>query len=124
MASFILILAAILELVRGLLCFFSSPSLAKILRLEYIPATLVFAYPLGAALIVFAVWFFIASKDPLKYKIVVNIGTLLYGLATISFILAFVRLGSFPIFWWIMTAITLIMFVLFIAARPQEKKQA
>lgn len=124
MASFILVLAAILELIRGLLCFFSSPSLANILGLEYIPATLVFAYPLGAALFTFAVWFFIASKDPVKYKIVVNIGALLYALATISLILAFIRLGSFPIFWWIMTAITLIMFVLFIASRPQEKKQA
>jgi hypothetical protein len=124
MPSFILILAAILELIRGLLCFFSSASLAKILGLEYVPATLVFAYPLGAALLAFAVWFFIASKNPAKYKIIINMGALLYGLATISFILAFVRLGSFPLFWWIMTAITLVMFVLFVVARPQEKKQA
>jgi hypothetical protein len=124
MASFVLILAAILELIRGLLCFFSSPKLANMLGLEYVAATLVFAYPLGAALLAFAFWFFIASKDPAKYKIVVSMGTLLYGLATISLILAFVRWGAFPVFWWIMTAITLLMFVLFAAARPREKRQA
>jgi hypothetical protein len=120
MATIILIIAAILELIRGLTCFFSSETLANILGLEYLPETLVFAYPLGAALLAFAVMFFIASKDPVKNKIIVDMGALLYGLATISFILALIRLGSFPLFWWIMAVITLIMFILFVVSRPKK----
>lgn len=120
MTTFILLLAAIIELIRGLACFFSSQSLANILGLVYLPETLVFAYPLGAALFVLAVMFFIASKDPQKHKIIVNMGALFYGLGTIAFILAFIRLGSFPVFWWIMEAVTLILFVLFVVARPKK----
>jgi len=120
MAVIILIIAAILELIRGLACFFSSKPLASILGLEYIPETLVFAYPLGAVLLAVAVMFFIASKDPVKNKIIVDMGVLFYGLGTASFILALIRLGSFPVFWWIMTGITLIMFILFVASRPKK----
>jgi hypothetical protein len=118
-ASIVLIIAAILELIRGLACLFSSKPLASILGLEFIPETLVFSYPLGAMLLALAVMFFIASKDPAKQKIIVNMGTLFYGLATISFIPALIRLGSFPMFWWIMVVITLIMFVLFLLSRPK-----
>jgi phosphate starvation-inducible membrane PsiE len=120
MASFVLILAAILEIIRGLACFFSSDALAKILGLEYIPSTLVFAYPLGAALFMLAVMFLSASKDPAKQRTIVSMGTLFYGLGTISLILAFIRLGSFPLFWWLMTAITFVMFVLFILSRAPK----
>lgn len=120
MASIILVVAAILELIRGLACFFSSHALADILGLEYFPETLVFAYPLGAALFAFAVMFSIASKDPAKNKIIVDMGALFYGLGTISLIIALIRLGSFPVFWWVMIAITLVMFVLFVVIRPKK----
>jgi hypothetical protein len=120
MASIVLIIAAILEIIRGLACFFSSDALANFLGLEYIPSTLVFAYPLGAALFVLAVMFFRASKDPAKQKTIVFMGTLFYGLGTISLILAFIRLGSFPLFWWLMTAITFVMFVLFVLSRSPK----
>jgi hypothetical protein len=121
LAAFLLVLAAIIELIRGLACFFSSQALADILGLEYLPETLVFANPLGTALFTFAVMFFIASEDPGKHRIVVNMGALFYGLATISFILAFLRLGSIQVFWWIMAAITLVLFVLFVLVRPKKQ---
>jgi hypothetical protein len=120
MASFVLIIAAILEIIRGLACFFSSAALAGFLGLEYIPETLVFAYPLGAALLMLAVTFLGAAKDPAKQKTVRSIGTLFYGLGTVSLILAFIRLGSFPLFWWVMTAITFVMFILFVLSRPKS----
>lgn len=121
MASFVLIIAAILEIIRGLLCFFSSDALAKFLGLEYIPETLVFAYPLGAALLTLAVMFYGASKNQEKQKTVLITGKLFYGLGTVSLILAFIRLGSFPFFWWLMTAITLVMFILFIMSRSAKQ---
>lgn len=121
MASFVLILAAILEVIRGLLCFFSSDAVASFLGLEYIPATLVFAYPLGAALLTLAVVFYGASKDPAKQKTALFIGKLFYALGTISLVLAFIRLGSFPFFWWLMVAITLVMFILFIMSKPAKQ---
>ncbi len=121
MTSFVLILAAILEIIRGLLCFFSSDAVAKFLGLEYIPDTLVFAYPLGAALLTFAVLFYGASKNTEKQKTVLTMGKLFYGLGTISLILTFIRLGSFPFFWWLMVAITLAMFILFIMSRPAKE---
>jgi hypothetical protein len=120
MASFVLIIAAILEIIRGLLCFFSSDAVAKFLGLQYIPETLVFAYPLGAALLTLAVMFYGASKNPGKQKTIFTLGKLFYGLGTISLILAFIRLGSFPFFWWLMVAVTFLMFILFFLSRPAQ----
>lgn len=123
MASFVLILAAILEIIRGLLCFFSSDALANFLGLEYLPETLVFAYPLGAALLTLAVMFYGASKNTEKQKTVLTMGKLFYGLGTVSLVLAFIRLGSFPFFWWLMGAITLVMFILFMMSRPAKQPE-
>lgn len=120
MASLVLIIAAILEIIRGLACFFSSDALANFLGLEYIPETLVFAYPLGAALFTVAVIFYGASKKPEKQKTALFMGKLFYALGTISLVLAFIRLGSFPFFWWLMMAITFVMFLLFLMSRSAQ----
>ncbi len=70
-------------------------------------------------MLVFGVMFFIASRDPVKYRFVINIGILRYALAFISYIITLMMLGSLVTFWWIHWAIDLILLILFIIYKPK-----
>jgi len=120
MAKVILIIAAIVEFVfRGLPAFFGSKAIANLFGLEYIEEALVYTHPLGALMLVFGVMFFIASKDPVKYKFVINMGILRYALAFVSYIITLAMLGSLATFWWIHMIADLILLILFIVSRPK-----
>ena len=70
-------------------------------------------------MLVFGVMFFIASRDLVKYRFVINIGILRYALAFISYIITLMMLGSLVTFWWIHWAIDLILLILFIIYKPK-----
>jgi len=125
MAKIILIIAAIVEFIfRGLPAFFGSQAIANLFGLEYIEGALVYVHPFGALMLVFGVMFFIASKDPVKYKFIVDMGILRYALALVSYFITLAMLGSLTLFWWIHLVIDLVLLVLFILARPKEAKAA
>ena len=125
MAKVVLIIAAIIEFIfRGLPAFFGSQATAGLFGLEYIEGALVYVHPFGALMLVFGVMFFIASKDPLKYKFIVDMGILRYALGVVSYFITLAILGSLAIFWWIHLIIDIVLLVLFILARPKEAKTA
>jgi hypothetical protein len=121
LAKVILIIAAIIEFVfRGLPSFFGSAPIAKLFGLEYIPGALVYIHPFGALMLVFGVMFFVASKDPVKYKLIVDFGILRYALGLASYIVTFITLGSVATFWWVHLVVDVILLVLFIVSRPKS----
>ncbi len=120
MAKIVLIIAAVIEFVfRGLPAFFASAPIAKLLGLEYIPGALVYTHPFGALMLVFGVMFFVASKDPAKYKLVFDVGILRYALGLGSYVVTFVTLGSIATFWWIHLFVDVVLLVLFVMSRPK-----
>ena len=120
MAKTVLIIAAVVEFVfRGLPAFFASAPVAKLFGLEYIPGALVYTHPFGALMLVFGVMFFVASKDPAKYKLIFDVGILRYALGIGSYIVTLVTLGSIATFWWVHLVVDVVLLVLFVAARPK-----
>lgn len=120
MAKIVLIIAAVIEFVfRGLPAFFASAPVAKLFGLEYIPGALVYTHPFGALMLVFGVMFFVASKDPAKYKLIFDVGILRYALGIGSYIVTLVTLGSIATFWWVHLVVDVVLLVLFVAARPK-----
>jgi len=125
MAKIVLIIAAIVEFIfRGLPAFFGSQPIANIFGLEYIEASLVYVHPFGALMLVFGVMFFVASKDPVKYKLIMDMGILRYALALVSYFITLFMLGSLAAFWWIHMVVDLILLILFIVSRPRAVKAA
>jgi len=125
MAKIVLIIAAIVEFIfRGLPAFFGSQAIANLFGLEYIEGALVYIHPFGALMLVFGVMFFIASKDPVKYKFIIDMGILRYVLALVSYFITLAMLGYLGLFWWIHLVIDVVLLVLFIFARPKEVKAA
>ena len=120
MAKIVLIIAAIIEFVfRGLPAFFACESIARVFGLEYIPGALVYIHPFGGLMLVFGVLFFVASKDPAKYKLIFDVGILRYALGIGSYIVTLVTLGSIATFWWVHLVVDVVLLVLFVAARPK-----
>ena len=120
MAKVILIIAAIVEFIfRGLPAYFGSEWIANLFGLEYIPGALVYAHPFGALMLVFGVMFYVASRDPVKYKFIVDMGILRYVLAIISYFVTLAMLGSLATFWWIHMVVDIVLLVLFVISRPK-----
>ena len=120
MAKTVLIIAAVIEFVfRGLPAFFASAPVAKLFGLEYIPGALVYAHPFGALMLVFGVMFFVASKDPAKYRLIFDVGILRYALGLGSYVVTLVTLGSIATFWWIHLVVDVVLLVLFVVSRPK-----
>ncbi len=120
MARVVLIIAAVVEFVlRGLPGFFGSEPIANLVGLEYIEEALVYVHPLGALMLTFGVMFFMASKNPDKYKFVIDIAILRYALVILSYVVTFLMVGTLVLFWWVHLVIDVILLVLFIMVRQQ-----
>lgn len=120
MAKIVLIIAAIVDFIfRGLPAFFGCEAIANMFGLPYIEGVLPYAHPLGAALLVFGVMFFVASRDPVKYKFIMHIGILRYALAIVAHLITLTMMGSLASFWWIQMVVNLILLILFVVSRPK-----
>jgi hypothetical protein len=120
MARVVLLIAAFVEFVlRGLPGFFATEPIANLFGLEYIEEALVYVHPLGALMLTFGVMFFIASKAPEKYKIVIDMGVLRYALGTLSYVLTFFIVGSLVAFWWVHLVIDVVLLALFLLVRSK-----
>ena len=120
MARVVLLIAAFVEFVlRGLPGFFGSESIANLVGLEYIEEALVYVHPMGALMLAFGVMFFMASKNPDKYKFVIDIAILRYALVILSYVVTFLMVGTLVLFWWVHLVIDVILLVLFIMVRQQ-----
>ena len=120
MARVVLLIGAVVDFVlRGLPGFFGSEPIANLFGLEYIEEALVYIHPMGALLLTFGVMFFMASKNPEKYKFVIDIGILRYALGILSYVPTFLIVGTLVLFWWVHLVIDVILLVLFIAVRQK-----
>lgn len=125
MARIVLIIAAIIEFIfRGLPSFFGSQGIADMFGLVYVEEALVYIHPFGALMLVFGVMFFIASKDPVEYKFVMDMGILRYALAFVSYFITLFMIGSLATFWWIHLVVDLVLLILFIISRPKAAEPA
>jgi hypothetical protein len=125
MAKIILILAGILELVvRGLPAFFGSETTAGWFGLEYIEEALIYVHPYGALLIAFGLLLIIVSKDPVKYRVVVDIAILRFVLGPIALLYTKFTVGLFTTFWWVHLALDVLFVILLILARPKKAATA
>jgi len=118
MARIVLLIAAIIEFVfRGLPAFFGCEAVANIFGLEYSQILLPYVHAFGAVMLCFGVLLFIASKNPRKNRLIVDIGILRFSLGVMAQLLTFVMMGSLHIFWWIHMAIDIVLVVLLLASR-------
>jgi hypothetical protein len=68
---------------------------------------------------VFGVMFFVVSKDPAKYKLILDVGILWYALGLGSYVVSLVTLGSIATFWWIGLFVDLVRLILFVMSWPK-----
>jgi hypothetical protein len=121
MAKIILILAGILELVfRGLPAFFASETTAGWFGLEYIEKAVIYVHPYGALLIAFGLLLIIISKDPVKYRVVMDIAILRFILGPIALLYTKFTVGLFTTFWWVHLGLDVLFVILLILARPKK----
>ena len=121
MAKIILILAGVLELVfRGLPAFFASETTAGWFGLEYIEKAVIYVHPYGALLIAFGLLLIIISKDPVKYRVVMDIAILRFILGPIVLLYTKFTVGLFTTFWWVHLGLDVLFVILLILARPKK----
>jgi hypothetical protein len=121
MAKIILILAGVLELVfRGLPAFFASETTAGWFGLEYIEKAVIYVHPYGALLIAFGLLLIIISKDPVKYRVVMDIAILRFILGPIALLYTKFTVGLFTTFWWVHLGLDVLFVILLILARPKK----
>jgi hypothetical protein len=119
-ARIVLLIAAIVEFVfRGLPALFGSEWLAKLFGLEYIPGCLVYVHPFGALMLTFGVMFFLASKDPVKHRLLVDIGILRFGLGALAHIISIVGPAPYATFWLVHLVIDVVLLLLLLISRPK-----
>ena len=120
MARIVLLIAAIVEFVfRGLPALFGSEWIAKLFGLEYIPSCLVYVHPFGALMLTFGVMFFLASKDPVKHRLLVDIGILRFALGALAHIISIVGPAPYATFWLVHLVIDVVLLVLLVISRPK-----
>jgi len=124
-ARIVLLIAAIVEFVfRGLPALLGSEWIAKLFGLEYIPGCLVYVHPFGALMLTFGVMFFVASKDPVKHRLLMDIGILRFALGALAHIISIVGPAPYATFWLMHLVIDVVLLILFIISRPKTVSAA
>ena len=122
MARTTFLIAAIVEFVfRGIPALFGSPPVARLFNLEYLPGFIPYVHAFGAVMICLGVLFYIASKEPEKYLLIVNLAILRFALGIAAQFGSFLQLGSLHIFWWIHMAVDVILVILFVVVRQRMR---
>ncbi len=124
-ARSVLVLAAIVEIVfRGIPALFGSPAVAGIFNLEFLPGFIPYVHAFGAVMICLGVLFFIASKEPEKHVLVINIAIMRFSLGILAQLGSYLQLGSLHVFWWIHMAVDVVLVVLLVLARSNARALA
>ena len=123
MARFTLILAAVVEIVfRGIPALFGSQRIAHFFGLEYLTGFIPYVHAFGAVMICLGVLFYIASKEPEKHVLIINIAMMRFALGIAAQLGSYFQLGSLDLFWWVHMAVDVVLVALFILARSSLKK--
>lgn len=125
MARTTFMIAAIVEFVfRGIPALFGSPPVARLFNLEYLPGFIPYVHAFGAVMICLGVLFWIASREPEKHVLIVNIALLRFALGIAAQLGSYFQLGSLHVFWWIHMAVDVILVILFVMVRQRMRARA
>jgi len=125
MARTTFMIAAIVEFVfRGIPALFGSPPVARLFNLEYLPGFIPYVHAFGAVMICLGVLFWIASKEPEKHALIVNIAIMRFTLGILAQLGSFLQLGSLHVFWWIHMAVDVVLVILFVLVRQRMRAGA
>jgi len=75
--------------------------------------------PFGALMLTFGVMFFLASKDPVKHRLLIDIGILRFALGALAHIISIVGPAPYATFWLVHLIIDVVLLILFIISRPK-----
>ena len=119
--KWVLIIAGLISLIYwGVMLVFTTPALTGAFGAPF-PAEPIYVRIIGMYSVVFGLLYFMASRDPVKHRIVVDIGIIRYVLFLIFYLVTLFitkeTTGGFA--WWIALILTVIFLVLFIAFRPK-----
>ena len=76
-------------------------------------------FPFGALMLTFGVMFFLASKDPVKHRLLVDIGILRFGLGALAHIISIVGPAPYATFWLVHLIIDVVLLLLLLISRPK-----
>lgn len=122
MARFTLVLAAVVEIVfRGLPALFGTPAVARLFDLEFPWESIMYVHAFGAVMLCLGVLFYIASREPQKHLLIINIAMLRFALGIVAQLVSYIQLGSLQAFWWIHMAVDVVLVVMLIFAASSVK---
>lgn len=122
--KWVLIIAGLISLIYwGVLLVFTTPALTGAFGAPF-PAEPIYVRIIGMYSVVFGLLYFMASRDPVKHRIVVDIGIIRYVLFLIFYLVTMFitkeTTGGFA--WWIALILSVIFLILFILCRPKAAK--
>jgi len=116
----VLIIAGLIFLIYwGILLVFVSPGMTAIYGAPY-PTEPIYVRTLGMVCVVLGLLFLLASRDPVKHRIVVDIGIINYALFLIfAIVTMFITKEAVGFAWGINLVLYVIFLILFIRHRPK-----
>lgn len=118
-----LIIAGLIFLIYwGVLLVFVTPGMTALYGAPY-PTEPIYVRTIGMICVVFGLLFLLASRDPVKNILVVNIGIINYVLMLIfAIVTMFITKEAVGFVWWINLVLYVIFLIMFIAFRPKAAK--
>jgi len=118
--KWVLIIAGLVSLIYwGILLVFVSPGMTAIYGAPY-PTEPIYVRTIGMLCVVLGLLFLLASCDPVKNRLVVNVGIINYALFLIfAIVTMFITKEAVGFVWWINLVLYVIFLILFIAFRPK-----
>ena len=123
--KWVLIIAGLITLIYwGILLVFVTPGMTALYGAPY-PAEPIYVRTIGMLFVVLGLFFLLASRDPVKNRLVVDIGIINYVLMVIFYIISmFITKETVGFVWWINLILSVIFLILFIAFRPKAAAKA
>jgi len=123
--KWVLIIAGLITLIYwGVMLVFVTPGMAALYGVPY-PQEPIYVRVIGMLCVLLGLLFLLASRDPVKNRLVVDIGIINYALFLIfgimSKFIAREEVGFFGFFWWNILVLWIFL-ILFIRNRPKAAK--
>jgi len=120
--KWVLIIAGLISLIYwGILLVFATPGMTVLYGAPF-PAEPIYVRVIGMLCVVLGLLFLMASRDPVKNRLVVDIGIINYALflifGIVSKFIAREEVGFFGFFWWHILVLWIFL-ILFIRYRPK-----
>ena len=121
--KWVLVIAGLISLIYwGILLVFIYPGMPSIYGAPY-PTEPIYVRTIGMLFMVLGLFFLLASRDPVKNLLVVNVGIINYVLMVIfAIVTMFITQEAVGFAWLIILFLSVIFLILFILFRPKAAK--